>query len=86
MKKCKSNAGETLSEVLVALLLVSLTFLFLTGAVISAAKGNNALRNEQISTPAEKTKITLQINGKPVEVTPYTITLTEGGETYCYYE
>lgn len=91
MKKRKSSAGETLPEVLVALLLVALTFLFLTGSVISAAKVNSALKNGAFSAPpseleGEDGELSASVNGKPIPgVKQYAIN-AGNGQTYYYYE
>ncbi len=49
MKRLISKAGETLPEVLVALLIVVMTVLFLAGSVISAARVNDRLENETVA-------------------------------------
>ncbi len=48
MKRKHLSRGETLPETLIALLIVSLTFLFLTGAVVSASKINAGIKNEGV--------------------------------------
>ncbi len=69
MKRLTSRAGETLPEVLVALLIVTLTFLFLSGAVMSAARINSRLENEKVSFQAAQgtpESVTVTIDGVPV--------------------
>lgn len=88
MKKWRSNAGETLPETLVALLIVVLTFLFLTGAVISAAKTNNALKNGTMSSRDALTddSFSVTVNGKAITgAKQYAITMQDGYK-YYYYE
>lgn len=84
MKLLHSKRGETLPETLVALLIVVLTFLFLTGAVVSAAKVNSALKNEAVAfqSDAEETKdISAAVAGVSV---PVTLHKTTNG--YYYYD
>ena len=49
MMKRRARAGESIGETLVAVLLLSLIFLMLTGAVTSAARINASLRNEDVA-------------------------------------
>ncbi len=87
MKKLKNKAGETLGEVLVALLIVSLSFLILTGAVISAAKVNDKLKNEDVAFNTEGATstdtTTIQIDGESVTVT---VALHRTDNGYYYYD
>ena len=43
--KISGHYGETLVETLVGLLIVSLCFVMLAGAIVAAAKANNAIQN-----------------------------------------
>ena len=49
MKKLKSTRGETLVETLVSLLIIVLTFAFLTTSAITAAKINAKVRQRDVS-------------------------------------
>ena len=49
MKRKNASRGETLPETLVALLTAALTFLFLSGAVVAAARVNSSVKNEQVA-------------------------------------
>lgn len=94
MKKLRSRSGETLAEVLIAVLIVSLTFLFLSGAVVSASKVNASVKNEEvafkvagggdtvlgISDPDGRVSVT--IGGAFVSG----VTLYQTGNGYYYYE
>lgn len=55
MKKKSNNKGETITETLVSLLLISLAMLMLPGAIVASAKLNKAVENE-IVYPQEGTK------------------------------
>lgn len=83
MKKLRSKAGETLPEVLVALLVVVLTFLFLTGAVTSAARVNSTLKNETVAfqSAAAETSVSASVAGASVNVNVHK---TANG--YYYYD
>lgn len=48
MKKLKDNSGETLVESLVSIVVVLLTFLFMTAAVIAAAKINSRVKEADV--------------------------------------
>lgn len=49
MKRYRAQAGETLPETLVALLIVVTTFLFLTGAVVAAGRVNDSMKNDAVA-------------------------------------
>ena len=88
MRRRRANAGESIAETLVAVLLMTLVFLMLTGAVVTAAHINEAIKNEQSAfsvgeTPGEL-NVTLTIDGwgesDPIPVNAYQ------SEGYTYYE
>lgn len=94
----RSTRGETLVEALVSILIATLVFSFLTKAVVTAARVNAAIRNEDVSfrldtktTEGEGNKTVtitdLAHDGDPVtvEVKSY-ITGGNGKEVYHYYE
>lgn len=76
MKKIRSRRGETIIETLVSVLIISATFLFLTGAVTASARVNSRLKNERSQFFVDHTgesavdaevKIKFQIKGLPEE-------------------
>lgn len=48
MKKLKSNRGETLIESLAGILIVTLVFVFLCSAIVSAARSNKQIRSADL--------------------------------------
>ncbi len=86
MKKLRSRRGESIPEVLVSMLLVVLTFLFLTGAVVSAARVNDKLKNSysEFHTGDDVTDryadFKVSVNGVTVE----DVRLYEGNGYYYY--
>lgn len=89
MKKLKKQGGETLVETLVSLLLIVLTFLFLTGAVVSAARVNSRLKNETTAFRRDvghtEAKKAVTINEKDAGwVTLHTT--GSGSNAYVYYD
>lgn len=98
-KKLHSQAGESIGETLVAMLIVVMTFSFLTGAVVAAARVNTRLRNQNISfdTSSPETlshyTITVSSGGTPVETldpddtsSGLAVTLQKTENGYYYYE
>ena len=69
MRKLCGRMGETLPETLVALLLIVLTFLFLSGAVASAARANNAIKNEAVAFQGAMESGGFTVQRKEVEMT-----------------
>ncbi len=49
MKKYSSQRGESLVESLAAMLIISMSSLILSGAVVSAARVNSRLKNEDVA-------------------------------------
>lgn len=90
----RSTRGETLVEALVSILIAALVFTFLTNAVVTAARVNAAIRNEDISLDLddagsiEETNASVLINNdasNTVDVKLYTIK-KDGEVLYRYYE
>lgn len=53
MKKLKQHTGETLAEVLIAVLVMVTAFVILTGAVVSAARINDRAKIKDASFTAD---------------------------------
>ncbi len=88
MKKHRKIAGETLTETLVSVLIVALVFLFLTGAVMSAAKVNEKARPEEAAFQkgaAESDSFSVTVSVGAVSET-VDATLYKTGNGYYYYE
>lgn len=95
MMRKRASAGESIGETLVAVLLLSLIFLMLTGAVTSAARLNASLRNEDVTfsagvaqTGAEGWRVNVRMGA---ESRSYHAELfrsggSEDGHVYYYYE
>ena len=88
-KKLRARTGETLSEVLIAMLIVVMAFLFLCGAVVSAARINSRLKNEDVVFQTEgredKTAekgFSVSINGTGIG----SVKLYQTKNGYYYYE
>ncbi len=47
--KRRANAGESIAETLVAVLIMALCFLMLATAVMAAARMNNAIKNKDVA-------------------------------------
>lgn len=45
MKKCFSRNGESLAETLISLLIIAVTFLFLTGSIAASIRVNGRIKN-----------------------------------------
>lgn len=77
-KKIKSISGETLTETLVAVVMVSLALIMLPGAVVAAARVNAAAKKQVIfmenraeaptGADAGKCNITITVDGQTGEV------------------
>lgn len=63
MKRCRSNAGETLVETLVSVLIAALAFAILSTAAVTAARINAAARKDNsfhyASAPAGTVTVTV---------------------------
>lgn len=75
MKKLKSQSGETLVESLCAILVITLVFVFLCGAIISAARSN-----KQVADSNQSFTYTYQ-DGKGSQ---FHITVSDGTSTETY--
>ena len=47
MKKLRQKTGETIAETLVAVLIIAIAFVILTGAVAAAARVNERIKNDE---------------------------------------
>ncbi len=88
MKKLKSAKGESLTETLVALLISSLALMILAGAIVTAARINTRLRNEDVAfkkaqTPSSGSVTVTMDGGTPVNVP---VKIYETNNHYVYYE
>lgn len=87
MKKLKSRAGESVAETLVAVLMISLVFLFLAESIVTAARINNRVDQERNAFQQEKTdpvEYSVTIDGKPLKRGKALLYRTGNG--YYYYE
>ena len=87
MKKLKQKIGESIAETLVAVLILSLSFLMLTGAVVTAARLNHRAQNADVAfvsaSSGETRNVTVSLDGVAADV-EVTVHQTENG--YYYYE
>ena len=87
--KRRRNRGESISETLVAVLLLSLAFLVLTGSTLTAARINDSLKNEDAVFTAGTAvspanwHVTLRMG---VQENRQAATLYETENGYYYYE
>ncbi len=70
-KKLRSAAGESIAEVLIAVLILSVGFLIVVGATESAARVNERIKNEDVAfdvtdvdNAPESAKITVTMSGE----------------------
>lgn len=81
--RLRQSAGETIGETLAAILIVAMSFVFLAGAVVSAARVNATLTAEEIAfRPADAgsgAEETVSVYGTEVPVLVYE------GNGYVYY-
>lgn len=96
MGKLHSEAGETILETLVAVLIVTLSMMFLANAIVAAMNANTAIQNENVAFRSEDAvkvgdgAVTYSVEGtdlskpspKVTDVTVYKTNETE----YYYYE
>lgn len=88
--KRAANAGESIAETLVAVLIMALVFLMLTAAVMASARMNARLRNEDV---------TFETASNELIADDYPVVITVGGASgtvnaalyktangYYYYE
>lgn len=101
MKKLKKTNGESVAETLVAVLLMSLAFLMLAGAVVTAARINDRAKQAEkpikvaVAGRPETVNITIYVNDTEVSSRTAGITLYHGDDEtdeqrftngYSYYE
>lgn len=100
MKKLLQKQGETLIESLVSILLVTFIMLFLSTAIVAAARINKRLRDTDISYKANGTEVTVageenptvkvrkaeSASGQDAEITsPISVYKTTNGYVYYRY-
>lgn len=96
MGKVHSTAGETILETIVAILVVTISVLFLANAIVAAMKANNAIQNESIAFRFDDAEVvgsgavTYSVEGTdPSKPSPQVATITvykTNGAEYYYYE
>lgn len=95
MKKLQSQSGETLVESLCAILVITLVFVFLCGAIISAARSNKQVADSNQSftytyqdEKGTRPNITVSdgINTETYPVHSYTVTPEEQTQGYASAE
>lgn len=90
MRKLQRQDGESLVEVLLSMLIISLGMLILAGAITSAARLNATARrmSARALTPMDDAnrKVTVTLNGRPLKTgLPVTVVqLEDGTELYFY--
>ena len=70
MRKILYHTGETLVETMFSLAMISVTFIFLAGAVVAAVRVNDKIRNSG-------SEFQIQPNPQPVNQDTVTITITD---------
>ena len=92
-KKLLSDAGETLVETLVTMIILSLAVLMLTGAIVTSARVNfkadntsTAFSTENQSDSEEKITITESGSAGNSITMPVEVHMTENGYTYYEYD
>ncbi len=88
MKKLKSRLGETIAETLITVLIAALGMMLLAGAIVTAARINASLTNEDIAfkqaaaSSLETVSVALD-GGTPCSVP---VNVYETQNHYTYYE
>ena len=98
MKKVFYRAGETLVETMFSLAIISVTFVFLTGAVVAATRVNSKIRNsgsefkvQKNAEPVNSEEVKIQVKDEnDIEIDDPTINIyqsekNEEGNRYYYY-
>ena len=67
MKKLRSGKGETITETLVALLIIAAVFVFLAAAIVTAARVNESFKQKDV---------TFIIDGEPENMGSVTANIT----------
>lgn len=91
--RIKETSGETIAETLVTMIILSLSVLMITGAVVTAAKGNEKADNTEtafvvsdestVKTSVQPVTIGEQAGGIQVNGT---VTVYETENSYFYYD
>ncbi|MCR5097866.1 MAG: hypothetical protein K6B14_02840 [Lachnospiraceae bacterium] len=91
MKKISSKKGETIAETLISVLIVTMALTILAGAIVSAARINSRIKNEEVAFAKEETpegyidkSVVFSMTGvsiQPVDVKVY----SSGNDTGYYY-
>lgn len=91
MKKLLEKRGETLVESLVSILLVTFIMLFLSTAIVAAARINRNLRDTDISYHSEQDptaaagSLTVEADGEVTVTSPISVYRSENGYVYYRY-
>ena len=88
-RKIASKRGESLAEALVSVLIITLVFVFLTTAVVSAARVNDSIKAGDVSLDIENVQtsgVKVSIGGATVDATLCTAQNDDGAARYYYYE
>lgn len=91
-KKLLNQNGETLVEVLVALLIVAVCFVMLQGAIVASARLNNTAEQENVpfledGATSSSCKVTIKrSNDSSSSTSKNTNCYTTNGGEYVYYE
>lgn len=91
MKKLLQKRGETLVESLVSILLVTFIMLFLSTAIVAAARINRQLRDTDISYKSSKTRtasagmLTVKADNQETVTSPILVYQSENGYVYYRY-
>lgn len=87
MKRLCSKSGETLVETLLAMIIISFVFIFLAGSIVSAAKVNSGVKNEDtafVRNGQSSIDDSLMVDGSAIDQKYVQFYETENG--YFYYE
>ena len=90
MKKVFYRAGETLVETMFSLAIISVTFVFLTGAVVAATRVNSKIRNsgsefETGNDSGKKVSVTVNVKDVGNIIDSKEATLYQSKNEYYYY-
>ena len=91
MDKLKSDRGETLVESLCAILVIAIVFVFLCGAIVSAARSNKQVRDsdQSFSYDMKEADLTIPVydgpNARTYDVTGFVAKDAEEGSQYGAY-
>lgn len=91
MKKLLQKRGETLVESLVSILLVTFIMLFLSTAIVAAARINRQLRDTDISYKSDRDRtasagmLTVEGDNQAMVTSPISVYQSENGYVYYRY-